>query len=139
MSDISPSFVIDDDPRVEWPVTVLLPVDGGEFAPFRFTGRFKVLAESDWTQLMDESSVADPELALPETLELNAKKFAEVLVGWKDVTRPDGSAVPFTAGALRTQIVGPRGVALSAALWLALSEIRYGARLGNFAPPPVAG
>lgn len=77
--------------------------------------------------------------ALADVLQSNADKLAQVVVGWSGVKRADGSAVPFSEAGLRAQITGPRGVALSAGLWLALNEVRYGARLGNSAPPPAAG
>lgn len=140
-----PEFVIDDDPRVDWPVNVRLPTDGGEFALFRFSATFRVLSETALDALLgrakDDATEPDIETGAPlaEVLARNADKFAQVVVGWAGVKRSDGTTVAFTEAALRAQITGPRGVALSAGLWLALNEVRYGARLGNSAPPPAAG
>lgn len=142
-ADRTPLYVIDDDPQVDWPVQVRLPVDGGDYAVFRFTVRLRVLSESGYTQLLAEPLTADGKPITDEpmavTLARNAERFAQVVTGWEGVARTDGSAVPFTLEALRTQVTGPRGVWLSVGLYQAINEVRYGARLGNFAPPSAAG
>lgn len=142
-ADRAPLYVIDDDPQVDWPVQVRLPVDGGDFAVFEFTVRLRVLSEAGYTSLLAtpaavEGQAIDDE-PMPATLARNAERFAQVVTGWEGVTRADGSAVPFTPEALRAQVTGPRGVWLSIGIYQAINEVRYGARLGNFAPPSVAG
>lgn len=54
-----------------------------------------------------------------------------MITGWKDVSDKDGNPVAYTPEKLAEQITGPRGPALSAGLWRAISEVRFGARLGN--------
>lgn len=152
-----PLFVIDPSPVVDWPVIVRLPADGGTFEEYQFTAKFRVLAADEYAALeqarpkapaaaVDSAADAAPAPAAPapaptmqEILQDNARQFAALVAGWseiKDVARND---VPFTAEKLAAEVTGPRGAELSAGLWLAIREIRCGARLKNFVPPSVAG
>lgn len=140
----APLFVIDDDPQVDWPVHVRLPVDGGKFAVFEFTVRMRVLSEEGYLALLADPAVAGGETEaaprpIAEQLALNAERFGKVIIGWQGPARLDGTPVPFSADELHRQVTGPRGVWLSMGLYQAINEVRYGARLGNFAPPSVAG
>ena len=148
--DQKPLFVIDPNPTVDWPVIVKLPADGGTFAEFQFTAKIRVLSAKDYDALSPAKAepvavgdVADmvpaPVKTMGELLADNAAQFAQLVVGWDGVVDTSGAPVPFTQEALAAQVTGPHGVELSAGLWLAIAEIRSGARLGNSAPLPAAG
>ena len=68
---------------------------------------------------------------MSQVLQENAGKFAQIMVGWDGVKDSDGNSVAFSEDLLKKQVKGPNGTFLSAALWVAINEIRYGARLGN--------
>lgn len=139
-----PLFVIDPNPTVDWPVVVRLPADGGMFEEYQFTAKIRVLSAAEYAAL---SEVTAPPVAAEENLPMtmlellqdNARKFGELVVGWQGPTDKDGKAVPFSPEVLTEQITGPHGAGLSAGLWVAIREIRSGTRLGNSAPPSVAG
>ena len=134
-----PGFYIETEP-LEWPVTVRVPVNGGDFAEYQFTGIFARLSESEFDALANADVDADdPSRSMSAVLEDNARKFAQMLLGWKGVNYRDGSAVPFSSTSLAAQVTGPNGAALSRGIWQALREIRYGERLGNSAPQPEPG
>lgn len=155
---MSKAFVILENPTVRWPVNVRVPVDGG-FEEWRFTGVFRVLTEEEFDAWGVKPAIEaiDPSAPAPEPVEAparplsqvladNADKFAQVLVGWDDVTDANGQSIPFTAGVFKAQVTGPNGRALSVGINTALAQIRYGvspdqpgAALGNSAPPPAAG
>jgi hypothetical protein len=84
---------------------------------------------ADATGIVKAEGDAPPKLS--EVVELNAPIFARLITGWVDVRDRDGNKVPYTPEKLAEQITGPRGPALSAGLWRAINEVRYGARLGN--------
>lgn len=140
----TPVFVITPAP-VPWPVDVRVPAAGGEFVTRRFTALINVLSEAEYETLLAVPAPAPDALAAPEKtekqhLEDNARLFPALIAGWgADVQTPDGQPVPFSAKALADVVTGPHGKAVSAGLWCAVSEVRHGVRLGNFAAPPVTG
>lgn len=140
-----PLFVIDHNPAVDWPVIVKLPADGGTFEEYQFTAKFRVLSPAGYAALFAAGDAA-ADLAMQEVLKDNVRQFAELVVGWggsgeawEGPTDINGNPVPFTPEELAAQVAGPRGAELSAGLWVAIREIRSGARLGNSVPPSVAG
>jgi hypothetical protein len=149
-------FILDPAPTVAWPVTVALPADGGALADWQFTGVFRVYSEADYERLLPRPPVADDgrpvERTRAQVLAENAAALPQFLVGWLDVVHPDGTPVPIAA--LPDIVTGhPCGLPLSAGLWRAVMEIRYGvapakgqgaapeavSTAGNSAPPPAAG
>lgn len=132
----APTFIIDTATTIKWPVTMHLPVDGGEVAEFQFTGEFKRLSEEELDKLLGSGDQAkaeeekDPK-RLAQVLKENAELFPQLLVGWEGVQTAAGDEVPFSAATLKRAVTGPDGPFLSAGLWRAISEIRNGARLGN--------
>lgn len=131
-----PQFVIDDDPIVDWPVTVKLPTAGGEFTEYQFSVSMRVLSPKEYEALFADApgSVKQDEGFGPkisEVVELNAPIFQRLITGWQRVTDRDGNTVDYSPEKLAEQVTGPRGPALSAGLWRAIGEVRYGARLGN--------
>lgn len=140
----TPVFVITPAP-VPWPVDVSVPVAGGAFEMRRFTALINVLSEAEYEALLAVPAPANDAPAAPEKtekehLEDNARLFPSLIAGWgADVQTPGGQPVPFSARALADVVTGPHGKAVSAGLWRAVSEVRHGVRLGNFAAPPVTG
>lgn len=133
-----PLFVIDPYPTVDWPVIVKLAADGGSFEEYQFTAKIRVLSPSEY-EALSAVKAGDSEPTWQEILSDNARKFSELVVGWDGPTDPDGNAVPFTPEVLAAQVIGPHGLALSAGLWKAVNEIRFGERLKNSVPLPGAG
>lgn len=136
-----PLFVIDRAPTIKWPVIVRIPVDGGEFASYQFSGVFKHFSEDEYDAIMRTNQIAVkdkddgikpiPGQTRADVLRENAELIPKVLVGWDGIRDASGAAVEFTIDELRKQIVGVNGSYLSSGLWIALAEIRNGARLGN--------
>lgn len=152
----APDFVIDPAPTIKWPVTVKLPVDGGERVEFEFTGIFKRLSDAELDKVL---GVKEPKKlkALPkikpddggelihgeivetlpaaktiqEVLRDNAEKLPQLLIGWERVKKANGEDAAFSIKTLQAQILGVDGKFISAGLWNAVYEIRNGARLGN--------
>lgn len=147
----APAFCIDPAPTIEWPVTVVIPVDGGETAEYQFTGIFKRLPEADLDEVLGvkkakalpkikpdtsggELVSGEPFVPAPriqEVLRENAELFPKLLVGWKGVKTSSGDDAAFSINSLSAQITGTNGRFLSVGLWRAIAEIRNGARLGN--------
>lgn len=153
----TPAFCIDPAPTIEWPVTVSIPVDGGETAEYQFTGIFKRLSDAELDEVLGvgeaEKTKALPEIKpgdgggelvagepfvpapptprMQEVLRENAELFPKLLVGWSGVKNSAGADAAFDIASLKAQVTGPNGKFLSSGLWRAIAEIRNGARLGN--------
>lgn len=140
----APAFCIDPAPIIEWPVTVSIPVDGGETAEYQFTGIFKRLSDAELDEVLgigkapeiepDDGETATAGLVtkrMQEVLRENAELFPKLLVGWSGVKNSAGADAPFEITSLKAQVTGPNGKFLSTGLWRAIAEIRSGARLGN--------
>jgi len=144
--NITPLFVIDNDPVVEWPVVVRIPTAGGKFTEYQFGVSMRVLAPAEYEELFKSGvgnmsvSEADIESAssreLSEVLKLNAQVFKRLIVGWdSSVVDRSGTAVPFSPEKLEAQILGARGPALSVGIWRAINEVRFGVRMGGDTQP----
>lgn len=140
----APAFCIDPAPTIEWPVTVSIPVDGGETAEYQFTGIFKRLSDAELDEVLgidaapaiepDDGETATAGLStkrMQEVLRENAELFPKLLVGWSGVKNSAGADAGFDVASLKAQVTGPNGKFLSSGLWRAIAEIRNGARLGN--------
>lgn len=159
------AFYLETAP-LEWPVTVTMPVNGGTFAQFRFTGKFARLSGEQldeltgiktWKKNLEAASKppapdeVDAEMRARQTVarleELDAEIRAhqltiipDILVGWDGVlTAPGGQEVAFSSAVLTASLNGATGPALAAGIFAAVAEIRNGYRLGNSAPLPAPG
>lgn len=123
-------FVIDNDPIVPWPVIVELPAAGGTFVKYQFTVLMRVLSPLEYEALFADAPDAKGNAPkISEIVKLNTPIFQRLITGWEGVTDRDGNAVTYTPEKLAEQITGPYGPALSAGLWRAISEVRFGKRL----------
>lgn len=135
----TPIFVVADAPTVMWPVALRLPVDGGQFVTYGFHAQLFVLPESRYVELLDDYQ-APAEDSTRNTLTENARRFPDFVCGFgADIQGADGTPIPFSVEKLQELVTGPYGGPLSRGLWDAITEVRYKARLGNFAPPPAIG
>lgn len=144
-----PLFVIDNDPIVPWPVIVSLPTAGGKFDKYQFTVLMRVLSPEEYEKLLadapgvvKENDAEKSDLTkefekvftppkLSEIVRLNAPIFQRLITGWEGVKDREGNTVAYTPEKLAEQITGPRGPTLSAGLWRAINEVRYGRRLDD--------
>lgn len=94
------SFVLQQSESYSWPITIILPVDGGRREKHTFDGEFKRLPQSRINEIIKLARAM--ELGrIPEDEELNDQGAAqEVLVGWSGIQDFDGNEIPFTQKAL---------------------------------------
>ncbi len=126
-----PLFVIDNDPVVDWPVIVSLPSAGGTFKEFQFDVSMHVLSPDEYEQLFKTAAEEKDAVTVPmsEVLKRNVPIFQRIITGWTGVADRDGNTVPYSPEKLAEQITGKRGPALSAGIWRAINEVRYGMRM----------
>jgi hypothetical protein len=67
---------------LDWPVRVSAPTNGGSVENHEFTGRFKILPNSEYQELM-------------KTAKSDAEVIKQFLIGWEGLTDEDGNALDF--------------------------------------------
>jgi hypothetical protein len=94
------AFVLKQSATYTWPITLVLPVDGGRREKHTFDGEFRRLPQTRINEiirlarLQERGKLADDE----ELQDQDAAK--EILVGWSGITDDDGKNVPFSEAAL---------------------------------------
>jgi len=101
-----------------WPVSVNIPVNGGQYDKQTFDGEFKRLSDARLKEI--RSSIEAGQLT-------DADFVRELMVGWKGVT-DDGADVPFSQSTL-AQLLDIPGVA--AAVVMAVVESLAGLKRKN--------
>lgn len=155
------SFILRKVKYRPWPVTVKLVTadEAGVVteSEFVFVLHFGAFSEAVFKAILDELEAADKAPAVAEPveggavlttpsegrslaylLEKNAMLFGRVIEGWGKVVDEAGGAVPFSLGALHALVTGPDGLAVSAGIHQALSELRYGVAPAKNSPTSVA-
>lgn len=74
--------------KVEWPVRVNVPVDGGKTEEKEFTGIFKLLPQAEYD-------------ANAKTKKSDADFISEILVGWKGLLDDDDKEIEFSPDVIR--------------------------------------
>ena len=94
------SFVLKQSASYTWPITLILPVDGGRREKHTFDGEFKRLPQTRINEIvrlareMERGRLNDD-----EALE-DQDAAREILAGWSGVVDDDGKEVPFSDGTL---------------------------------------
>lgn len=94
------AFVLKQSATYTWPVTLIIPVDGGRREKHTFDGEFRRLPQSRINEiirlarLQERGRLDDGE----ELADQDAAK--EILAGWSGVVDDDGKEVPFTESAV---------------------------------------
>jgi hypothetical protein len=85
-----------------WPVTVPVPVDGGEIETLEFKGRFKRFTQQESEAILKRAIRAQSTLmsgSEPKDSDTDLGIAPEVMIGWEDMPG-DAGTVPFTAEGL---------------------------------------
>jgi hypothetical protein len=131
-----------------WPVTVRTQecVESGQvtevaqtfiahWAPFTEDLLQALFAEADETY-PPPADGAMPELHV--VLAKNALVFGRLICGWEEVAEETGAPLEYAPALLEGWVRGPDGLAVSAGLNTALSEIRFGVATAKNSPTSLA-
>lgn len=136
-----------------WPVTVKLQTcneaDGSVVAQeHTFIAHWKAFTEADLKTLFATAEARFPAVdaeeavgeRLADGLKKNAFVFGELLTGWSKVQDETGCELPYSRELLTEWVCGADGLAVSGALNVSLSEVRFGvAPAKNSLPSPAPG
>lgn len=93
-------FTFSPNPEFTWPVTVMIPQDGGKKMPQTFTARFRAAPVDDIEAMMSGDEV----VRLP-AVEREMRLIGKIVVGWEGISDAAGTPVSFSPEALR-QVAG---------------------------------
>lgn len=94
------AFVLKQSDTYTWPVTLVIPVDGGRREKHSFDAEFKRLPQTRINEIIRQAKAMERgRLSDDEMLEDQAA-CAEILVGWSNVVDDDGQEIPFSQKAV---------------------------------------
>lgn len=94
------AFVLKQSATYTWPVTLIIPVDGGRREKHTFDGEFRRLPQSRINEIIRLARLQERG-RLDDGEELADQDAArEILAGWSGVVDDDGKEVPFTESAV---------------------------------------
>lgn len=93
------AFILKQKATYMWPITLVIPVDGGRKERHTFDGEFRRLPQSRINEIIKLARAMERGRADDDALDDKAAA-AEVLAGWAGVIDDDGNEVPFSKGAL---------------------------------------
>lgn len=94
------AFVLKQSDTYTWPVTLVIPVDGGRREKHSFDAEFKRLPQTRINEIIKQAKAMERgRLSDDEMLE-DQTACAEILVGWSNVVDDDGQEIPFSQKAV---------------------------------------
>ena len=105
------AFVLKQSATYKWPVSLIIPTDGGRREKHTFDGEFRRIPQGRINeirrlQLLEEQGKLDAsEIVTPQEI------ASEVLAGWSGVVDDDGNEIPFSEAALN-QLLELPGIAV---------------------------
>jgi hypothetical protein len=94
------AFVLKQSATYTWPITLILPVDGGRREKHTFDGEFKRLPQTRINEIVRQARAMERgRLNEDEGLE-DQDAAIELLAGWSNVLDDDGNEIPFSPKAL---------------------------------------
>ena len=94
------AFVLSQSDSYTWPVTLVIPVDGGRREKHTFDAEFTRLSQTRINEIVRQAKESSGELAKDPAMLEDQTACAEILIGWSNVVDDKGDDVPFSIKAL---------------------------------------
>ena len=94
------AFVLSQSDSYTWPVTLVIPVDGGRREKHSFDAEFKRLSQTRINEIVRQAKESSGEIAKDPAMLEDQTACAEILIGWSNVVDDKGDDVPFSIKAL---------------------------------------
>lgn len=94
------AFVLKQSATYTWPVTLVLPVDGGRREKHTFDGEFRRLPQTRINEIIRLARLQERGEIGPDEELKDVEAVKEILAGWSNVVDDDGQQVPFSEAAL---------------------------------------
>lgn len=94
------SFVLKQSSTYTWPVTLVLPVDGGRREKHTFDAEFRRLPQSRINEIIKVARAMERGKAADDELLEDQDAAKEILAGWSGVVDDNNKDVPFSDAAV---------------------------------------
>ena len=94
------AFVLKQSATYTWPITLIIPMDGGRRDKHTFDGEFRRLPQSRINEIIRLARAAERGRLNDDEEFLDQDAAKEILAGWSGVVDDDAKEVPYSEGAL---------------------------------------
>ena len=94
------SFQLKQSDSYSWPITLILPVDGGRREKHTFDGELKRLPQSRINEIVKQARAMESRFSDDDEILEDQSAAREILVGWSGVVDDDGKEVKFSESSL---------------------------------------
>ena len=94
------AFVLKQSATYTWPITLIIPMDGGRRDKHTFDGEFRRLPQSRINEIIRLARAAERGRLNDDEELLDQDAAREILAGWSGVVDDDAKEVPYSEGAL---------------------------------------
>jgi hypothetical protein len=117
------AFVLKQSATYTWPITLVLPIDGGRREKHTFDGEFRRLPQTRINEIIRQAKLQERgKLADDEELQ-DQDAAKEILSGWTNVVDDKGEEVPFSEAALNQLLEIPTVAGQIVRTWFESLEV----------------
>jgi len=117
------AFVLKQSDSYSWPVTLIIPVDGGRREKHTFDAEFKRLPQTRINEIVRQAKGISEGNSDESAMLEDQSACAEILVGWSNVIDDSGEQIPFSAKALNQLLELPTIAAQIIRAWSESLEV----------------
>ena len=117
------AFVLKQSDSYSWPVTLIIPVDGGRREKHTFDAEFKRLPQTRINEIVRQAKGISEGSSDESAMLEDQSACAEILVGWSNVIDDSGEQIPFSAKALNQLLELPTIAAQIIRAWSESLEV----------------
>jgi len=94
------AFVLKQSASYTWPITLIIPVDGGRREKYTFDGEFRRLPQTRINEIIKVARAMERNRGNDDEMLEDQDAAREILMGWSGVVDDDGKDIPFSESAL---------------------------------------
>lgn len=117
------AFVLKQSDSYSWPVTLIIPVDGGRREKHTFDAEFKRLPQTRINEIVRQAKGISEGSSDESAMLEDQSACAEILVGWSNVIDDSGEQIPFSTKALNQLLELPTIAAQIIRAWSESLEV----------------
>jgi len=101
------TFVLKQSVSYTWPITLVIPVDGGRREKYTFDGEFRRLPQTRINEIIKMARAMERNRASDDEMLEDQDAAREILMGWSGVVDDNAKEIPFSEGALSQMLEIP--------------------------------
>tara|TARA_Y100001963_G_scaffold34662_2_gene48283 strand:+ start:1856 stop:2227 length:372 start_codon:yes stop_codon:yes gene_type:complete len=117
------SFVLKKKNSYTWPITLILPIDGGRREKETFDGEFKRLPQSRINEIVKQARAMEARYREDDEILEDQSVAKEVLIGWSGVVDDDGKDIKFGESTLNQLLEIPTIASQIVKAWFESNEL----------------